>query len=78
MLQYLAIFVEHHAIIRLGDDPSLRGDLSNRFVHPMEGNQRYQGGNRSPLWRAGRGGREGIILQDPGFKPGVEWSANHG
>ena len=40
VLKHLAIFVEHHAIIRLGDDPSLRGELSDGFVHSMEGNQR--------------------------------------
>jgi hypothetical protein len=43
----------------------------------MPGNERSQGGNRSPLWRAGRGGREVVIFQDTRFEPGFELSASN-
>ena len=43
--QLLAVFedptvlMQHHAVIRIGNDTGLRVHLGNGFVHPVQGNQ---------------------------------------
>ena len=39
MLEHLAVFVEHHAIISLGDDTGLRVHPGDGLIHAMQGNQ---------------------------------------
>jgi hypothetical protein len=41
-LQYLALFVEHHTIIGLGDDTGVWGDAGDGLVHPMQRDQRQE------------------------------------
>ena len=45
MLKDLTILVEHHAIIRIRDDTSLRVHTGDRLIHPMQGDQGQQGEN---------------------------------
>ena len=78
VFQSRAIFVEHHALISRSEDTSVRGALGAGLVHPMPGKERSQGGKRSPLGRAGRGGTEGGLFQETRVAPGFAWSASNG
>ena len=42
MLKHLAILVQHHAIIGIGDDTSSRVDPSDGLLHPMQRDQRQE------------------------------------
>ena len=65
MLQDLAVFMKHHHIIRIHHDAGFRVYLGDRLLHPMQGNQGQQWGNRPPLRRPCGGRKEMVIFQIP-------------
>ena len=78
MFKHLAVLVQHHAIIGVGDNPSLRVELGDGLMHPMEGNQRQQWCTTAALGRSSGGRTEVISFQDARLKPSFELSANAG
>ncbi len=42
MLKHLALLVEYHTIIGIGDDTGVWGDAGDGLVHPMQRDQRQQ------------------------------------
>ena len=75
---HLAILVQHHALIGVGDNPRARGELGNRLLHSRQGNQRQQRGTTPALWRPSWGWTQVLLFQDPRLEPGFEWSAKAG
>jgi hypothetical protein len=78
VLKHLAILVQHHTVIGIGDDPSVRGDLGDGLLHPMQRDQSQERRTAAALWHAGRGGRENVLFQEARLEPGFELSADDG
>jgi hypothetical protein len=76
VLKHLTILVQHHAILGVGDDPSVRGALGDGPLHAVQGAQRQERCTAAALWRPGGGRAEVVIFEAPCLKPGVEWSAH--
>ena len=77
VLQDLTVFMEHDAVIRIGDDTSSRVNLGDRLLHPMQGNQGQQRGATPALGRTGLGGKEVVIFHDPRFEPSFKLLTDH-
>jgi hypothetical protein len=72
MLQDLTVLMQHHTVIRIGDDTGLRVHFGDGFVHPMQGNQGQQGRKTAALRRPCGGGHEVAILENPRLEPGFD------
>ena len=78
VLKDLAVFMQHHTIVGISNDTSVRVDPGDGVVHPMQGNQGQQRGDTSPLWRPCGSGIELVLFQDTRFQPSFELPTNDG
>ena len=76
VLKHLTLFVEHHAIISVGDDTGVRVDPSDGLVHPMPRDQHQERCTAAALGRPCGGGRQVAIVEHTRLEPGFQLSAD--
>jgi hypothetical protein len=76
--KHLAVLVQPHAIIGVGDNPRLRVALGAGLMPPMEGNQRQPWCTAAALGRSSGGRPEVISFQDARLKPSFALATNAG
>jgi hypothetical protein len=77
MLKHLAILVQHHTIIGIGDDTSSRVNSRDGFLHPVQRDQSQQRRTTAALGCPGCGSREMVIFENTRFEPGLYLAVDH-
>ena len=77
MLKHLAILVQHHAIVGIGDDTRSRINPSDGLLHPVQRDQSQQRRTTAALGCSGCGSTEMVIFENARLEPSFHLAAEH-